>query len=303
MGLFSSKTKQKSEVTPYDQQQLDAMLGRLRTLGQTPMEFFPDQTYAERDPRQLEAQQMREQFARNMGGMVDPAMSAWQSMMTAPDVAQNPYVQGMLEQQRSQVMRGLSEAMPSIQAGMLGVNERLGGTGQGVAAGIAGRGAMEALAQQAAQTQMDAYSQGLAQQRYGLGAAPGMARFGMMPAGILGGVGAEERAEEQRAIDEAMARHQFAQEEPWQRLQRQASLYMPMTQPFAAKTMTSKATPSALQIGSQLAGLGLAGFGMFGGGPSATGGATTPAMSPYVAPQGLDPYLSDMMAYQRYRNP
>ncbi len=274
MGLFSSKTETESKVKPYDKTQFKDILNRLEYLGQTPQQFFPEQTYAGLAPQQEEALGMREEYARGMAGMVDPAMQAWQSAIAAPDVANNPYVQGMLEQQRSQVMRGLSEAMPSIQSGMLGVNERLGGTGQGVAAGIAGRGALEALANQAAQTQMDAYTAGLGQQRFGLGSAPAMAQFGMAPSDVLMGVGDIRRAEEQRAIDEERARFEFGQEEPWRRLERQAGIFQPMTLPYAKKKTTSKDQPSGLQIGGQLAGLGLSAAGMFGGLPSFGGGAS-----------------------------
>ncbi len=304
MALFTSKAKQEREVKPYDEQQLNEMLGRLRGLGATPMQFFPGQTYAEMDPRQTEALGMREEFARGMGGMVDPTMAAWRSTLSAPDVANNPYVQGMLEQQADIAGRTLREAIPGIESQAIAAGG-LGGSRQGVVEALRERGIREALAQSAAQTQLGAYGQGLAQQRYGLSAAPGMAGFGMMPADVLGGVGATYRTEDQRAINEAMARHQFAQEEPWQRIQRQAALFNPLTLPYAATETTSSTTPSAFNIGTQLAGLGLAGAGMFGlggGGVPSYGGAT-PMMSPYSAPRGLNPYLSDIMEYQRYRNP
>ncbi len=293
MAFFSEKARTQTQVDPMRRDLTLDWQNRLAGLSRTPFEYFPEQTYAEMDPRQREAMGMREEFARGMSGMMQPATQAYESMLTAPDVAQNPYVQGMLEQQRSQVMRGLSEAMPGLQAGMLGVNERLGGTGQGVAAGIMGRGALETLANQAAQTQFDAYQAGLGQQRYGLSMTPQMMQMGMMPSEILGQVGAQQRAEDQRAIDEARARFEFEQEEPWRRLERYVGTFEPMSRPYSTTTTEEQVTPSALQVGGQLAGLAMGGLGAFDqfsrmGGMSSAGEVPGAMYSP--APQTNDPF-------------
>lgn len=271
MGFFDTKTKTQSTVNPYDPGQLQDIIGRLQTLGATPQTFFPGQTYAGLDPRQTEALQMQEDYARNLGGMVDPTMAAWQSTLTAPDVANNPYVQGMLEQQADIAGRQFREELPGMESAAIAAGQ-LGGSRQGVVEALRERGIRESLAQSAAQTQLGAYQQGLAQQRYGLSAAPGMMELGMRPAGILGDVGQFYRGEEQRAIDEEMARHQFAQEEPWQRLERQAGLFNQLTLPYAARETTSREKASGAQmlgqsigLASSIAGLGL-GLGGFGGG-------------------------------------
>jgi hypothetical protein len=275
-SIFASESKSKSKVTPYDEGQLQDMLSRLQTMGQTPMEMYPDQMYAGMAPEQTQALDMRRQFAGGMGQMVDPAMEAWQSSLNAPDVANNPYVQGMINQQASTLNRNLGEMMPGIDASMLGVNERLGGSGQGVAQGVAARGTQEALANAMAQTQMGAYGQGLEQQRYAMGAAPGMAQFGMMPADIMMGVGDVERAEAQRGISEDVSRFNFAQQEPWQRLQSQAGMFNPLSLPYASSETQSESTPSAFSAGTQLASLGMGAMGMpgmpWGGGAPAGGG-------------------------------
>ncbi len=294
MGLFSSKQKTKQKVTPYDEGQLQSILGRLSALGGTPQEFFPGQTYAEMDPLQSEALGMREDYARSLGGMLDPTMSAWQSTLTAPDVASNPYVQGMIGQQANVLNRNLQEnLLPSIQSGAIGAGQ-LGSSRQGVAEGIAMRGTQEALANQMADTQMQAYLSGLGQQRYGLGMAPTMMSMGTQPAEMLMGVGDIRRAEEQRGIDEAMARHAFEQDEPWQRLQRQAGLFNPLTLPYATKETRSKTSPSALQIGGQLAGLGMMGAGLysgFGGTPPAPR-ASAGGYSGYFNRGNVDPFAA-----------
>ena len=273
MGFFDTKTKSQSQVTPYDPGQLQNITGRLQQLGMTPQTFFPGQTYADIDPRQTEAMQMREEYARGMGGMVDPALQAWQSTLTAPDVANNPYVQGMLEQQANIAGRNLREAIPGIESEAIAMGA-MGGSRQGVVEALRERGIREALAQSAAQTQLGAYQQGLAQQRYGLQAAPGMMQLGMAPADVLGGVGEFYRGEEQRGIDEAMARHQFEQEEPWRRIERQANLFHGLTLPYAAEESTTREKASGAQMLGQGIGLatGLAGLGMGGFGGEAAAG-------------------------------
>jgi len=296
MGIFSSESKSKSKVTPYDEGQLRDMLSRLNTLGGTPMEMYPDQMFADMTPEQLQALDMRRDFAGGMEGMTAPAMDAWQSTLSAPDVANNPYVSGMLDQQAGLLNRNLAEMMPSIDANMLGVNERLGGSGQGVAQGIAARGTQDALARTAAETQLSAYGQGLDQQRYGLSAAPGMAQFGMMPADIMMGVGDVERAENQMGISEDMQRFNFAQQEPWQRLQNQASLFNPLSLPYASTETKSSSSPSALGVASSLGGMAIGAMGMPGmpwggsGGGAYGGMPTQMAGAPGGYAGSLNPY-------------
>ncbi len=286
MSLFSSKTKSQTQVDPMRRDQVIALSDQLFGLSQQPFEMFSGQMYAGMDPLQREALGMQEAYARGLGGMMDPAMGAWQSMLTAPDVASNPYVQGMLEQQGSLLNRNLQEnILPGIQTGAIGAGQ-LGGSRQGVAEGIAARGTQEALASQAAQTQMDAYLAGLGQQRFGLGQTGTMMGLGQMPAQILSGVGGARRAEDQLALDEEMRRFQFEQDEPWMRMERLVPTYNALTGQYTTSTNEQQTTPSAFQVGSQLAGLGLAGYGLgaFGGG----GGGASPGFNVGFGPQGYN---------------
>ncbi len=265
MALFSSESKSQQTTDPMRRDQVVGWQNRMYGLMDRPFQFFPGQTYADMDPLQQEALQQQEAYARGMGGMVDPAMQAWQSTLTAPDVANNQYVQAMLGQQADLLNRNLFENLiPEAEMGAIAAGQ-FGGSRQGIAEGIAMRGTQEALARQAASTQMDAYLAGLGQQRYGISAAPGMASFGMTPSTILSDVGAVQRSEAQRAIDEEMARFQFAQEEPWRRLERFAGTYFPASEPYSTTTTEQQYTPSAFQVGSQLAGLGMSGYGLYRG--------------------------------------
>lgn len=308
MAFFSSEDKTSTEVTPIRKDQSYDWMDRYYGLLDKPMELYPEQMYAGMDPLQEEALGMREQYARGIGGMVDPALQAWQGTLNAPDVANNPYVQAMLEQQSNLLGRNFQEnLLPGIQSGAIGAGQ-LGSSRQGVAEGLAARGTQEALASQAAATQMDAYGKGLAQQQWGLGAAPGMIGLGGAGADMLMGVGDIRRSEDEKAVQESMYRHDYAQQEPWNRMERFAQTYFPVTQPYAQTDVKSKTTPSALQMGGQLAGLGLAGAGMYqgfglgGGGtpPVSSYGGTgygMPNMSPVAYGGGLNDYLRPMRGY------
>jgi len=285
MGFFDTDTKTESKVTPYRQHQLDAILADIEMAGNKPFTFFGDQTYAGFDPLQTEALQGREAFAREqMPGMIDPAMQAWQSTLSAPDVASNPYVQGMLEQQQRLANRNLEEnilPMLSDQASIQGGVGGFGGTGHRISEGLAAGRTQEALLNEAAKTQLGAYGQGLGQQQYGLSATPGMMSIGMSPYDTLAGVGGAYQGMDQNAINEAMARHEFAQNEPWMRAEREAALYHPLASPYAKKEGTVTESPSTLgkisQIGGLVSSIGGMGFGGFGGGaptpmPGTSGG-------------------------------
>ncbi len=270
MGFFDSSEKTKSQTIPYAQFQLDDLLRDIRRAGDQPMSFYEGQTYAGFDPLQEQAMEGQVDYAQQqMPRMIAPAQEAWQATLAAPDVANNPYVQGMINQQRRAVTRNLQEdILPALRdrASLEGGVGGFGGTGHRISEGIAARGASEALADQVARTQMQAYSQGLGQQRYGLGFTPTMMGIGMSPYQTMSDVGGARQAMAQRGIDEAIARHEFAQMEPWRRAEMEAGLYTPLAAPYAARR--GKTTTGVSPIGqiSQLGGLAMGLGGLFRGG-------------------------------------
>lgn len=85
--------------------------------------------------------------------------------------------------------------------------------------------AQQALGQSIAGTQLGAYGQGLDAQKAGLAMLPSMAQLGMLPSQIYQQAGSAYQGEAQRAIDDARARFEYEQMEPWQRMQMLANLY------------------------------------------------------------------------------
>ncbi len=275
MGIFSSESKNQTQVDPMRRDQVVDWQNRWYGLLDQPFQFYPEQRYAGLQPLQEEALGMQEEYARGLGGMVDPSMSAWQSMLSAPDAANNPFVQAMIGEQANVLNRNLTEnLLPAIQSGAIGAGQ-LGGSREGVASGIAMRGTQDALARAAAQTQLDAYGKGLAQQQYGLGATPSMVGLGQIPAQMLAGIGDIRRGEAQREIDEDIARFEFEQREPWDRMSQWVSPYQSMSQPYTTTTAESQYKPSAMQVGGQLVGMVSSLMGAFnpmGGGGGGGGG-------------------------------
>lgn len=324
--LFESKTKSESEqqTTPWGYAQPGLQAAAQLVSGQmgTPLQFFPGQTYAPQTESELQAIEALQAGAGAYPGMLQgfmtPGTAAWQGALGAPgaalgmglqDVMGNPALTGAADAIQARVNRNLQEnVLPGMTAQFMGYGG-LGGTRQGVAEGIAGRGTSDVLAEQLANMYGNAWAQGLGAEtsRYnaGLGAQAGalgqlpmMADMGLseytQPAALLGQAGLLERAEDQRAIDEDMARFQFNQMEPYTRAGLGLPLLMGPAQAFGqtkgqSETVDQPSTWSNIgnvmsTVGSMIgAGMtggmsGLAGMGMAGMG-GAAGGAGAGASS------------------------
>ena len=298
MGLFSSKSKSKSrtQLEPYKYAGpgIGTAAHELSFYSRKPWEFFPGQTYAGQTPEEQQALQQLTGAAgalpEQYQGLMQPAFGAYQQALGAPqsvlgmglqDVVNNPALAGAAEAIQARVNRNLQEnIMPQLTATAVG-RGALGGTRQQVSEALAARGTQDVLSEQLANMYGQAWGQGLGAEtaRYGqalqaqagaMGRLPslmGAAYTGAtQPATLLQSVGATKRAEQQRAIDEQMARHQFAQTEPLQRLGASLDLLMPLGQAFGASESRSvqRASPS---LASQIGQIGALGAGLIGAMP------------------------------------
>ena len=239
--VVQSTTVQKADpwsgVQPYLKNLYAAADARFKQ----PQQYFPSQTYAPQSPLSAAGQQAALGYATNyLPGLIQSGMSGLASQLNAQDVAHNPYVQQMLAQQISgstnafqQNAQTLTDTLknqwlPSIRSGA-GLAGQYGGTRQGVAEGVAigeaakqlgnyGSSAQAALGNQIAQTQLGAYGQGLDAAKAGMLFLPQMAQLGMMPSQMYEQLGARQEGYNQQAIDDAMARFNFAQSEPYNRM-------------------------------------------------------------------------------------
>lgn len=340
MGLFSNLFDTTSEVEGRSDAQpwAPAVPGLFKGVNlvtdamKTPMEFFPDQTYAPQTAAELQAiDQLKAgagAYPGMLAGYMDPATSAWQGAMGAPDqalgmglqdVMSNPALTGAAEAIQARVNRNLQEnVLPGLTEQFMGYGG-IGGTRQGVAEGLAAGRTSDTLAEQLAGMYGNAWAQGLGAEtsRYNAGLAarsgalsqlPGMVNLGAsaytQPAAMLEQAGARERAEGQRGIDEEMARFQFSQMEPYSRAGLGMGLLMDPGMAFGSRTQqgTTTSQPSAFGRIGQLGSLGGSILGVGFGGP--TGGGLSGLFGGGLGGGlGGGSYMAPGMPFGQYNNP
>jgi len=247
-----------SGVQPY----LKDVFGQAQNLSNQQMEYYPGQTYADLDPLQMQGMFQGLQFANGPGqSYINSALQSQQSMMNAADVQNNPHVQGMIDiSNRSIADDFMQRINPAIEGGAVAAGQ-YGGSRQGIAQGLAAEGAAQAAGDASTRILNDAYGRGLEAQARGLALSPQTMQLGFLPGQTAERVGSVLQGQEQRGIDEAMARHNFSQNEGWDRLSRYNQLLngglgfstqtssMPGGSPVAGAlggAMTGAALPSML---------------------------------------------------------
>jgi hypothetical protein len=146
--------------------------------------------YNQGAPVYQQAAGMAQNAAGAMQGLNQTAGQNYGFLSNAADVANNPYVQSMLQaNERSATDWLKNTALPQIQGSAQSVNA-LGSDRMGLAQGQAAGQAHQNLLNQNAQTMMGAYQQGLGAQQNALGQTGNMLQNQMAPAGAYGQAGA-----------------------------------------------------------------------------------------------------------------
>lgn len=167
-----------------------------------PLQFFGGQTYANRAPQTQTALNMAE--GRALAG--SPALAAGQDQLLGTlqgDHLFNPNSNALADSVAAQVR-------PQVDAAFAGA----GRYGSALHQGTVGR----EIARGLAPSMFGDYRAGRAEQLQAAGMAPGLAQADYHDIGQLGAVGAANEAFAQQGINEALARHEFEQIEPSQRL-------------------------------------------------------------------------------------
>ena len=248
------------------------------------LNYYPGQTFAGRDPLQDQAQNLSLNYAMNsMPGQIYDAQRAQSFALNSPDVANNPYVQNMMQSNQFMANRNLSEnLLPQIQSGAV-ASGQMGGSRQGIAQGLAMRGTQEALANANAQTMMDAYGKGLGAQQGALALAPQTMGMGLQPMDVMGKVGAYNQGIDTQALDADMTRWNANQDLPWDALNRYASVVGGNTQWGTNQTADGGgSSPLAGALGGGLLGASAASMPFFSAG--GTGAALGTAMGGWTLP-------------------
>ncbi len=283
-GGGGTNTIQKADPYIGQQPYLLDLYSQAQNQFNTPLQFFPGQTYANPTDTQLAAENL--QMGTALGGQTAVNQSlipALQSQLAGPaNVANNPFLasatqaalrplysgaQGLLQQARRDATRtgnlgGTRQAI--LEQGVIGDYLRQAGD---VSAGMYN----------------DAYSQAIDAQSRAVGLAPQTLASLQIPAQQLSQVGAAQQGRQQQAIDDQRARFEFAQMEPSNRLTRYSNVAGTNILPGTTSSMVDGGgggigTMGTLgALGGGIAGYNL-GFGALAGGPAGIAAAATGAL-------------------------
>jgi hypothetical protein len=192
----------------------------------------------------------------------------------------NPYMAQAMQAAVDPIYQRLErQTLPGIGSGAV-AGGQYGGSRQGIAEGLAMSDANRLALNTTSQMANDMYSQNLDSMVKGLALSPQTMGLQTAPGQTLGAVGEQQRAMEQAGIDEAMQRHAFEQNAPWDTLAAYQSLIQGNY--GGSGTTTGPGTSSAQRL-LGAAGTGLstyAGMNMLAAGP---GMAMLGPAAPFVA--------------------
>ena len=156
------------------------------------------QAYSQTSPTSA-LEQQGQQAALGYAGQLNPMLQSAQGaqqFLTDPSILSpesNPYLAQTAQAATSPIMQALMEQiLPGIRGGAIGAGG-YGGSRQGIAEGIAGRGALQSIGDTTANIYSQAYGQGLNAMQGGLQTAPQTAALGLLPSQIMQQIGQEQR--------------------------------------------------------------------------------------------------------------
>jgi hypothetical protein len=184
-------------------------------------EFYPGQTYVGADPLEHQANQYRLDYAQNqLPGQIGQTQQAQASMLNAPDIDNNPYVQQLAQRTNQRLAQDFNEnVMPGINSGAIAAGQ-MGSSRHGIAQGKAMEGLANAMGDSTSRLYSDAYQAGLNQQAKGMAFAPQTANMGYLPADTYGSAGQFLRGEKELALNDDIARYNWDQSKDWNNLSR-----------------------------------------------------------------------------------
>lgn len=233
-GGGSSKSSGSTSIPSWQAKYLKDLYGRAQSdVANNPVEYYPGQTVAAQDPATLGYEQNALSYAADGG----PTSSYLNDVVGGKylDPASNPYLRSTYDLASKAVTDNYRDAvLPAI-------NSRFALAGQSGSGNFAGAFARSndalggSLRDLGTQIYGGAYEAERGRQQQ---AAPLLAADRMNRLDLQRGVGAEREAYQQSLLDDLIARFDFAQNEPAQRLSRYASL---LGNPITLSKSSSKA--------------------------------------------------------------
>ena len=184
--LFGSPGKtDPSTVAPFQQPFLQNLFQRAEEASLGPSVSDPT----------LQGREMQLAAARGLSPFIQGAQGAGQ-FLTDPGLLSpesNPYLAQTAQAAGRPIMQALTEQiLPNIRGGAIGAGQ-FGGSRQGIAEGIASRGALQQLGDISSNIFSQAYGQGLGALGQGLSLAPQTAGLGFLPGQAFQEIGAQQQ--------------------------------------------------------------------------------------------------------------
>lgn len=226
-GGGSSKTTQ--TTVPWTQQQpylVDLFKRAQEQLDSSDLSYYPNSTVAPVNPLQTQAQNMALQTAMTQQAPFASNTAGANNFLLGPvlDPRSNPSLQMYGNYLTDTMTRAFNEdVLPQIRSGAVAAGQG-GSTRQAIAEGIATDRFQQNLGGTLASLYNSAYGQGLDALTRGTALAPQTMGLMQMAPATVSAVGAEQRAFDQAALDDMVARWNFNQSAPWQELSQYAQL-------------------------------------------------------------------------------
>lgn len=222
----TTKTVSSSGPAGFQQPYIDQMLSEAQRLyGTAGPQFFPGSTVAGFTGPETAAGNYLQKTAGDMANYVTTdLLPAFKTGLTAYDVTKNPTVAAAAQGAMQPVFQQLTQqVLPQIRNQAVGVGG-YGGSRQGIAEGIATGQAARSAQDITAQMYNQAYLGGLDTLSRTISQIPTLQQAQTMPGTVLSAVGAQQRQLDQARINEEIARHNWGQMLPYQKLTEYANL-------------------------------------------------------------------------------
>lgn len=206
---------------PFQAPYINELLGESQRLYRehTPS-FYPGSTVADFSPSEKRAFSMwGDYYFPQVSDLADSATRGFKfGTETAINPESNPYLMPAIEASTGNIFRELSErALPNIRAGYT-QGGSFGGSRQALSEALATELATKAALESRNALLGGAYGQGLQTFGQTMAQAPMVAGLRMLPMEVFSAIGGQERAMEQANINESIARHEYGQNLPYNRL-------------------------------------------------------------------------------------
>lgn len=224
-GGGGTNTIQKADPYIGQQPYLLDLYSQAQNQFNTPLQFFPGQTYANPTDTQLAAENL--QVATALGGQstaMGNVLPALGFQLAGPaNLANNPYLADATQAAIRPLYSGAQGLLQQARRDATGTGN-LGGTRQAILEqGVIGD-YLQRAGDVTSQMYNNAYGQSLEAQTRALATAPQSLASLQIPSQQLSQVGAAQQARQQQAINDQRARFEFAQMEPSNRLTRYSNV-------------------------------------------------------------------------------